>query len=89
MSWEVISPPAHWFDKPRPEILNIRLQSRADVYEVCQRATGKADQFGCAIVWPDKCDVYIADDLPQMLRDQVQIHEVGHCHGWPGNHPVN
>lgn len=86
--YEIVDPPADWFDRPAPRI-EPRLLPRERAFLVCKLATKKAGQFGCATAYQTVCDVTVVEDLPKPLRDAVMRHERAHCHGWPADHPVD
>ena len=37
--------------------------------------------LGCMLQWPDRCKVLRID------REDVRVHELAHCAGWPADHP--
>lgn len=82
-------PPAYWFDRPLLWEVEIVYLSRPVVADACYDATGLADQFGCMNVVSGICIVVVADDLPEPFKDAVTHHELGHCHGWPADHPTD
>jgi hypothetical protein len=58
----------------------------AELADFCGRALKNA----CAkhIDGGDRCLVYmIKEELLQWTREIVLRHEIGHCNGWPGDHP--
>jgi hypothetical protein len=86
--WDLITPPAHWFAKPAPPRILVDLLPKENVAESCRWLTGKAGEFGCALVLPHQCTIRVAKELPEPFRDAIVHHERAHCHGWPGDHPT-
>jgi hypothetical protein len=37
--------------------------------------------LGCMLQWQDRCKVLRID------REDVRVHELAHCAGWPADHP--
>lgn len=47
-------------------------------------------QRGCAFVWKEQkvCHiVYIDKPFGLSMPEAVRAHEIGHCRGWPADHP--
>lgn len=43
---------------------------------------------GCALrARKGQCSVYINSDFDKEYQKAVLRHEIGHCNGWPRNHP--
>jgi hypothetical protein len=91
--WKVI-PPAE-YDRPYTGQLTITRGDAKTMKEVCPK-TAFPITLGCAHRYTKggedySCHVYIAED--DILRptgwsyNLVLRHELGHCLGWPGNHP--
>jgi hypothetical protein len=84
-----ILPPVE-FDKPYAGKLMIRrVDSKEEVQRVCQLSR---PTVGCAVKpVVDMCIIVIADDAAIAARgwtyEIVLRHEIGHCNGWPGDHP--
>ncbi len=85
--WDLPLPPMHYFDEPYTGRLDIKHLPEAEILSICRQANGKAENFGCAFPTIGRCSVYVSEELPKLLREHVQIHEVAHCHGWPADHP--
>jgi len=90
------NPPAR-FDFPyRGELLVRRIPQR-DVAEACRilfmlysvHAKASMEQRGCSIVTSsNSCLVVTVDQTyKKATPESVLRHEMGHCNGWPANHP--
>lgn len=85
-------PPAHWLMTRSPDQeVNIHRKPEAEVGPICSTAVGKAEPFGCSLIYPladGACDIYVSSDLPERSRRIVELHELAHCNGWPADHPT-
>ena len=86
--WDLPEPPQR-YQTPYTGTLKLFPMSEEDISEICTEATGKAEPFGCTFVLPTECSVYVSEDLPPLFRKAVETHELAHCAGWPGDHPVD
>jgi hypothetical protein len=84
-----ILPPVE-FDKPYDgDLVLIQVDTEQDVAELCRL---KGPRLGCAYrIGYSRCAVTIASDAAirarGWTRELVMRHELGHCNGWPGDHP--
>ena len=85
----VVTPPQRYLDAPYEWEIRVNSLPRIEVFEECFYGSGKPEQIGCARPWPKACDIYISNDLPEETHKIVLRHELAHCHGWPGNHPLD
>lgn len=85
--WDQVDPPAHFRSGTYLAPPKIRFLPREKTFEVCLAAT-RITTLGCAEIYADACRVTIADDLPPTFLKAVVEHELAHCRGWPGNHPL-
>ncbi len=53
---------------------------RADLSGVCRLTPDRL--VGCSLLYHDRCEIYVADDLRGRLRREVVAHEEAHCGGW-------
>lgn len=94
-------PPAR-YDHPYPGKIIVRMVHPRDVPAACRALFGSAgleelkravrpDQMGCAVRWsnPMVCKVVIIDRPSKTGRTPEELirHEIGHCNGWPADHP--
>lgn len=64
---------------PAPDVARICLE-RSVAHRFAAPPPGK--QFlGCSVMFLKRCDVVRID------REDVRVHELGHCSGWPADHP--
>jgi hypothetical protein len=74
------------YDKPYTGKLTKRFAPLADIPKLC----GGPGKFACARVGSDACDIVIAElggTITLALQNVLIRHELGHCNGWPGDHP--
>ena len=87
--WDIPMPIWDW----TPTNLNVQIDAfylpQDEVVAICSKTLGKMEDFGCALVWPDRCKIYITKELPERTRSAVHGHETTHCYGWPADHPVD
>jgi hypothetical protein len=85
----VIQPPAIYREAKQWRKVSEQILPAADVDRICversvtyrfARDPGKPF-LGCSLMWPDRCEVVRID------RNDVKIHEMAHCAGWPPDHP--
>lgn len=87
--WHLIMPPERFLSGDPSMEVRRHVLPRDKVETVCLHLTAKPGQFGCALVWPQACDIYLADDMPEPFFKATEIHERSHCHGWPADHPTD
>ena len=80
--WDIPMPAWHWsLDGPD---LSGQIEAfylpQDEVIEICSEALGKMEDFGCALVWPDRCEIYITKELPEQTRDAVRSLGVDHLY---------
>ena len=64
----------------------IDVKSRDELHKICGHVG--VNILGCALVGTMICRVYLLDPMPAGLtRNIVLRHELGHCAGWPADHP--
>jgi hypothetical protein len=90
MAAPILPPPQYDHTPTIPVIEHVLTSDRVDA--ICQarhalgwdgRAPPPGYRFsGCAHVTPQSCEVWRIDD------GTVRRHELGHCNGWPVDHPV-
>jgi hypothetical protein len=82
-----VLPPVE-YDHPYTGDLTVSIVSQEEIARQCPNAKAR---LGCNRRWPDECLVWIApDDVIEALgltREVVLRHEIGHCNGWPSDHP--
>ena len=86
--WDVLIPHSEWLDRPLPGPVEVFYLETNRVDSICSSATGHAEQFGCTFPRADRCEIYIAKELPKPFRDIVQLHEDAHCRGWGADHSL-
>jgi hypothetical protein len=88
----LIPPPQ--YDHPFTGVVTVeRIAGRVNMDRICQ--TPRA--IGCALRYTvGGCHLYILDDyglehqlISTITYLQIYRHEIGHCNGWPGNHPMH
>lgn len=89
------NPPAR-FDKPyEGQLIEHRLPQQA-VRRYCAQLfahygmniVSTMHQRGCAIRQPGYCVIAYIDRMHGLATpESVRRHEIGHCNGWPANHP--
>tara|TARA_R110000868_G_C10824659_1_gene758881 strand:- start:75 stop:428 length:354 start_codon:yes stop_codon:yes gene_type:complete len=87
--WELIMPAPYWSQRPPLAEIKVIYIPRPATAQWCEQATGKPEQFGCMDFRGKYCVVVITDDMPEPFRIAVLEHEVAHCRGWPGTHPLD
>lgn len=56
--------------------------------EMNRRCYGTSLQIvGCAFLGDGHCTILILDGVVPKVRDILLRHEIGHCNGWPRDHP--
>ena len=86
--WVLIDPPAAWFDVKFHGSIEIFLNDQEEIESICSESVGKAERFGCSLVSPTECFIYIAEEIPGPFRRAITQHELAHCNGWPADHPL-
>jgi hypothetical protein len=77
--------PPPQYDKPYGGKLTKRMEPLADIAKLC--GSGK---WACARVGGNACEIIIPElggAITLALQNVVVRHEIGHCNGWPGDHP--
>lgn len=83
------------FDKPYTGKLHLTvLNSQDEMRKACPKAPFKSTALGCSKanfpMWGE-CTVFIVDRetaAPHNVSvEEIFRHEIGHCNGWPGDHP--
>ena len=88
-----ILPPIQ-YDAPYPGKIYIhRPESEEAVRKICYLSVFKTRAMGCSyITWPGECVIVIgSDELIKTVGLTYEValrHEVGHCNGWPSDHPM-
>jgi len=92
------NPPAR-FDRPYGGELTVRYLPPADVYFECARMLKEANgsdkgaypgMRGCSVrsLNGTRCEVVIVDRVWKTATPKAVLrHEIGHCNGWPFEHP--
>jgi hypothetical protein len=84
----LLIPPATW-DHPYHGVLTVIRGDQEAIDTWCHITK----RLGCAHVYQGGCDIMIGnDDLLEQWRVNyllVYRHEIGHCNGWPGDHPTS
>jgi hypothetical protein len=82
------------YDHPYTGKLRIIRADKDLLFKMCPAPLGLgADQLGCAHPYPieNECVIFLAsNDILEITGWSEEIllrHEIGHCNGWPGNHP--
>lgn len=95
MAVDIPLPPAR-YDHPYTGPAIIRQVSMSELAYRCHGYWGiVTDQIAMGCSWFDSdtripiCVIYIPtlDEVTLELQQRVLRHEIGHCNGWPGNHP--
>lgn len=83
-------PPPAYAEMHYPHEIRVHFLPYTELNETCEYETGLNATFrGCAVPWPQACDIYILQELSPTDRDMVQAHETAHCKGWPADHPMD
>lgn len=90
------NPPAR-FDHAYSGKLTIRYLPQKQVVSACAKlfakyrvaATSYPNQHGCSAITSDtSCTVIVIDKMFAFATPKAVLrHEIGHCNGWPSNHP--
>ncbi|HVY53959.1 MAG TPA: hypothetical protein VHA13_05510 [Gammaproteobacteria bacterium] len=90
-------PPA-FYDHPYNGPVIEQVLPLEEVQQVCQglRKTANPDLKACILFYPnfpgDKCYVIIPKigigGVSEGYHKILKRHEIGHCNGWPKNHPM-
>lgn len=90
------NPPAR-FDHPYKGELLVRRIPQESVVEACRvlfsiyrvPAMSHPEQRGCSILTSKHSCLVVTIDEPYMRAtpESVLRHEIGHCNGWPADHP--
>lgn len=92
---DVLPPPPTWIADPPQTMIELRLpRSRLNV--LCRLIGGDPgfqyrDLYGCSLWAIGGCLIVVPSvDAVITAKTQADIraHEVAHCNGWPGNHPL-
>jgi hypothetical protein len=82
-------PPAQ-YDKPYDGDLTIKMVATLEELQSACRVTN-AKMLACAIHNAKSCVIYmVADEVMRQRGWNTGLllrHEIGHCNGWPGDHP--
>ena len=86
---QTVPPPE--YDRPYRGHLTVeRIATHAALLAACRRWAG-SNIIGCAYRSGDSCRVVIVTDnllkAANSTRARIMRHELGHCNGWPGDHP--
>ncbi len=96
----LFNPPARYDHSPTSRVDIVRLSVR-DLQKACfNKRYPVATMAGCAkhLKNPDRCVIFVANRpivnlglsaivAPLVTPEMVLRHEMGHCNGWPANHP--
>jgi hypothetical protein len=74
--------PPEEFDHPYTGQLDI---VKDDDPAVIRRLCNGLTPVACAYHWSGRCIIYILTPLAD--NETILRHEIGHCNGWPANHP--
>jgi hypothetical protein len=84
------NPPAR-FDHPYSGKLIIHRLPQPQIVDVCEKLLGKRSmiQHGCSTKPQNgRCEIWIVDKTYMRATPRAVLrHEVGHCNGWPSDHP--
>lgn len=90
------NPPAR-FDFPYKGELTVKRLPQVDVVEACRvlftlydvQAKASLTSRGCAVITSkNSCIVVTVDKTYKRATPEAVLrHEMGHCNGWPANHP--
>ncbi len=79
------------FDHPYSGKLIVHRLPQARIVDVCTKLTGERSlaRHGCSTFPKDsRCEIWIIDKAYMGATPKAVLrHEVGHCNGWPGDHP--
>ena len=84
-----LDPDPSWFEKPLLWEPRVHYRTENEVFALCEMATRKAAQKGCAIPSGPFIEIYLIEELPADFRENLLRHELAHAHGWPASHPEN
>jgi len=81
-------PPAKWAKRPD---VPYKVQY-GDVKALCKNIIGMKPMVLLGCTTPPKgktaCLINLQSGMPPDLEDAVLKHEIGHCKGWPPDHPL-
>jgi hypothetical protein len=82
------NPPVR-FDHPFTGKLTLYRLPQKEVVRICQNMPGASlQQHGCSQLVGNRCTVVIINKtFMGAAPASVLRHEIGHCNGWPANHP--
>lgn len=84
------NPPAR-FDHPYKGTLIIHRMPQSAVVEACANLMGirSLQRHGCsAFPKNNRCEIWIVDKAYMGATPEAVLrHEIGHCNGWPSDHP--
>jgi hypothetical protein len=90
------NPPAR-FDFPYKGELTVKRLPQDQVFDACRvlfklydvRAAAYLNQRGCSIITSSNSCLVVTVDKPfkGATPESVLRHEIGHCNGWPADHP--
>jgi hypothetical protein len=89
--YSVIEPPAKWQFEPIDPVEIIELP-QAQIISFCSVTTEGYEQFGCtrqASPESPHCRIFIAREAYENFKKRLVKHEIAHCNGWPGDHPMD
>lgn len=86
----LILPPVE-FDRPYTGKLTVEtVATREELKPICGSVFTQFT-LACAFRRPDSCRIVIVEEsiikAYRWTRELVMRHEIGHCNGWPGDHP--
>lgn len=80
-------PPGRYAQEYRGALIEHRLPPE-QVPAACERLIGLNANLGCALWGNGFCTIVIIDHEHRNTKPAaVREHELGHCNGWPGDHP--
>ena len=87
-------PPPEYMRPTTVDVTVIDIEDEVTLRLRCKWAPRKAGEgalAGCAFPMANSCLIYIGPETDRasvgVPRNAVLAHEVGHCNGWPGDHP--
>jgi len=87
--WTEIDPPASYQTAPYLKPPAVQFLPRSEVFVLCLAKTNQSGRIGCGWFASGRCELRIAEDLPEKARKITLAHEDSHCRGWPADHPLD
>ena len=86
MGYMDTGPPPHRYDhRPHMPVIEVVLNERQLQMVCLNQYSENIIVFGCTDdKVPGKCTIYL---LPWEHIKAIRRHEIGHCNGWPADHP--